>query len=412
MERKPTAPVPAPAPLLSAGLLLARNHIYTMAWLDRDLFVSGRFGELTPQLQVGEPLSSGLPVLADYEDDIHALPCDGSTSFELPGIMLIDADGTPAPRIDIVIFRHTAVVAADNPASTNGSEEIHSEDNGCEFLLLVTRPGTHSTEVAVARLQRDRHMLLEDIEQKKLELDRVNAELEITNRDLEDFATVISHDLKAPMRALRYLAEDIEKAIDDDEPEAARTACEALKKQSRRMSTMLSELLDYASVGRKKEILEPCDTRALVEGISASLPRPAGMNLHIGGQWPVIETYVAPLDLVVRNLIDNAIKHHDRPDASTIGINATTSTDTLEISIEDDGPGIPATLQEAVFYPFRSFSRQSSAAHPENTESSHGMGLAFVKRTIEAVGGRLSLTSAPEWSRGSTFRVSWPLKLD
>lgn len=414
MENTPPEPLP-PAPLMSAGLLLARNHILTMAWLDSDLVVTGRFGELAPALEVGEPLSFGLPVLADYQDDIRALPCDGRTPFELPGILLVGNEGKPTSRIDIIVFRHAEMNPAGSLTATNensapgtpGTPGQHSQ-----FLLLITRAGARSMDIAVARLQRDRQMLLEDVEQKKLELDRLNAELEITNRDLEDFATVISHDLKAPMRALRYLADDIETALDRGNPQHARTACEAIKKQSRRMSSMLSDLLDYASVGRKREIIEPCDTRTLVESIAVSLPRPAGMSLKIGGEWPTIETYIAPLDLVIRNLLDNAIKHHDRGESGQIRIIAAVTGDTLDIAIQDDGPGIPLARQEAIFYPFRSYPNLEAETGAEQAASSQGMGLAFVKRTIESIGGSLSLTSDPRNARGSRFELSWPLRLE
>ncbi|MBU1212870.1 MAG: HAMP domain-containing histidine kinase [Alphaproteobacteria bacterium] len=403
----------SPGPLLSAGLLLARNRIYAMAWLDAELMVTARFGDLAPGLEAGEPLHAGLPVLADYEDEIRALPRDGRSSFELPGIMLVDPDGKPAPRIDLIVYRHAgaAGVGFDVQTPIDGPRDAATGDTS-EFLLLITRAGTQTMDLAVARMQRDRHILLEDIAQKKLELDRVNAELELCNRDLEDFATIISHDLKAPMRALRYLADDIETALDRGQPQAARQACADLKTQSRRMSTMLSELLDYAAVGRRKESLEACDTRALIDSITASLPRPPGLAIVIEGDWPIIETYPAPLDLVIRNLIDNAIKHHDRPGEGEIRIAATPCADSLDIVIQDDGPGIPRGRQEAVFQPFRSY-RPDGECGPEATgELSHSMGLAFVKRMVATVGGRLDLSSDPSRQRGSAFKISWPVERD
>ncbi|KUO56088.1 MAG: hypothetical protein APF80_03860 [Alphaproteobacteria bacterium BRH_c36] len=386
----------SPAPLLSAGLLLARNRIYAMAWLDADLIVTARFGDLAPGLEAGEPLHVGLPVLADYEDDIRALPCDGHSSFELPGIMLVDPLGEPAPRIDLIVYRHVDRLPEAATSDTS------------EFLLLITRAGTQTMDLAVARMQRDRHILLEDIALKKLELDRVNAELELCNRDLEDFATIISHDLKAPMRALRYHADDIEAALDSGQLQVARESCADLKTQSRRMSTMLSQLLDYAAVGRQKESVEACDTRALIDSITASLPRPPGLAITIEGEWPIIETYLAPLDLVIRNLIDNAIKHHDRAGEGEIRIAATPCTGSLNIVIQDDGPGIPRSRHETIFQPFRSYRPDGEGGCEADAGLSHGMGLAFVKRMIETVGGRLDLSSDPSRRRGSAFKIVWP----
>ncbi len=400
-----------PAPLLSAGLLLAKNKIYSMAWLDADFNVTACFGELAPGLEAGEPLYAGLPFLADYEDEIRSLPHDGRSSFELPGIMLKGTGGKSAPRIDIVVFRHRETDFNASGASTAAGTLTHRDGGKNRFLLLVTRAGAQSMDLAIARMLRERQMLREDIEQKNLELDRVNTELELSNRDLEDFATIISHDLKAPMRAMRYLADDIEIALNTDKPDSAKDACSDLKVQSRRMSTMLSQLLDYASVGHHPDSLEQCDTRALIDQIIASLPRPVGMAIIIEGEWPIVETFVAPLDLVARNLIDNAIKHHDHPDASEIHIAATPSADTLKIVISDDGPGIPTARQEAVFHPFRSFSNDAADGGNSAPTSilAQGMGLAFVKRTVEIVGGSISLKSDPTQGRGSAFLVTWPL---
>ena len=399
-----------PAPLLSAGLLLARSGIYGMAWLDADFVVTARFGDLTANLEVGESILTGLPILADYTDEIQALPADGRASFELPGILLVQTDDANSPRIDIHVFRTEASPPLTEASWIGSGDEMAIADAG-RYLLLISRTSNQSgTDVALARLQRDRAILLEQIEQQKLELERTNAELELCNRDLEDFATIISHDLKAPMRALRYYADDIESALDASRPEDARHACAAMKQQSRRMSTMLSQLLDYASLGRQKDALETIDTRQLIGAIVSSLPRPPGFTIAVAGDWPVIETYVAPFDLVLRNLIDNAIKHHDRPGEGQVHVEAKRAEDQLWLTISDNGPGISSGRQDAVFYPFRSYQGSLESGCEPNEQRDHGMGLAFVKRTIETVGGQLQLISNPAERRGCEFRISWPLK--
>ncbi len=406
----------APAPLLDAGIVLARNGIFGLAWLDAELFVTARYGDLAARLEVGAPLSEGLPVLADYTEDIAALPADGERSFELPGIMMIGPDGTPEPRVDVHVFRLTR--------SERGTLAAGDEPSAPGYLLLLSRAsGQAATDMAVARYQRERHMLREEIAQQKVELERVNAELELCNRDLEDFAAIISHDLKAPMRTLRYLADEIDKGIrsgvDGSAADAKVTrACAELKEQSRRMSDMLSGLLDYASLGRRREVLEDVDTRALAEAIVASLPRPAGFEIVIAGHWPLARTYRAPLDLTLRNLIDNAIKHHDAPGEGRIEIVCSSKPQALSITVSDNGPGIPCGRHEAVFYPFRSYpvpapkgntDRAGTAASDDAPPASHGMGLAFVKRTVETAGGALSLVSDPSVARGSRFIIDWPL---
>lgn len=404
----------ATAPLVSAGLLLARTGILGFAWLDGDLDVTARFGELTERLEVGEPLSDGLPILADYTDDILALPDDGSRSLELPGLLIFDRDRPATPRIDIHVFGLAdprASTPRRQPAEQHASHDADAQAR--QFLLLVTRAsGQASIDLAVARYQRDRRILLEEIEQKKIELDRAYAELALCNRDLEDFAAIISHDLKAPMRSLRYLADDIKTSLltaSGDVPPAALSACDELQDQSRRMSTMLSQLLDYASLGRQKDALETIDSRSLVASIAGSLPAPPGFVIAISGDWPTFDTLVAPLDLVLRNLIDNAIKHHDRPHEGHIALTAKTDGPHLRITVADNGPGIPKGRQDAVFLPFRSYPAPGAESPAEADSSSQGMGLAFVKRTLENAGGRLSLDSDPATGRGSRFVIAWPL---
>jgi signal transduction histidine kinase len=398
-------------PLMSAARLLVQHEIIGLAWLDSELSVRGRYGSLASHIDVGEPLRASMPILADYEDDIEALPHDGTGSFTLPGIMLVNTDGKDSPRIDIAVFRN---VFKDNPSSRETqpnpspplSDQVRADG---AFLLLITRASHQSTsDVAIARYQRDRRMFLEQIEQQKLELDKTNAELELCNRDLEDYATIISHDLKAPMRILRYLADDVEAGVAQANREKIHEACTALKAQSRRMSTMLSQLLDYASLGRKTEAVEVVDSQQLIETVVASLPRPANFQIEIRGQWPKLATYIAPLDLVLRNLIDNAIKHHDNKTPGRIEISGCNDADDFTISIADNGPGIPLGRQEAIFFPFRSYRLDSAGEPLPNEDLTHGMGLAFVKRTVDNIGGELKLQSDPKSNRGSEFKISWP----
>ncbi len=262
------------------------------------------------------------------------------------------------------------------------------------FLVLVARASSESEiELHLAQQMRARLMAEADATALARQLARAN-------RDLEEFASIISHDLRAPMRAMRYLTEDAEAALAAGETEPARALLARVREQSRRLTAMLAALFDYSRAGYKQDVMASVDLAALVATIVTSLPRREGLHVEIEGGWPVIDTLAAPLDLVVRNLIDNAIKHHDRAE-KTITLSCREQADALEITIADDGPGIETRHHQAILLPFR---RLSEADDP----NSSGMGLALVKRTIEAVGGRLEIESDPSVRRGAAFKVFWP----
>jgi signal transduction histidine kinase len=158
---------------------------------------------------------------------------------------------------------------------------------------------------------------------------------------------------------------------------------------------MLSSLLRYSSAGPRELMIEQVDTHALVDEIVRSLP---AQNLHIEvrGTWPRLETLSTPLDLVLRNLVDNAIKHHDR-EHGRIVLTCTDHPSALEIAVSDDGPGIAPEHFECVFLPFQTMSGDGA-----------GMGLAIVQKMIAAAGGSIRIHRNPDQHRGVTFVVHWP----
>ena len=220
------------------------------------------------------------------------------------------------------------------------------------------------------------------------------------NRDLEEFAAIITHDLKAPMRAMRFLIEDAEAAMSAAADSNVRDTLARVREQSQRLSGMLTALFDYSRTGYKQDTMARVDLRAMATQIVRSLAQRPGLTVEVTGAWPVIETVAAPLDLVIRNLIDNAIKHHDRHDIH-IEVAAADAGDMVEIRVGDDGPGIDPRHYSTIFLPFRRLSEREDPA-------SSGLGLALVKRMVDSVGGSIEVLSDPARARGSSFRMLWP----
>ncbi len=373
-----------PAPLVAAATLLSSRNVYGLIWVDQSLYVTATYGPLVNFVDIGEPMTSSVPVFVGLESEILQLKESHGALLDLPIASIVTAAGA-TPKLNF-----TALWSFEEDA----------------FLILVSRAGQVSNvELELSRQIRARLIAEAEVTHKSKALTKANIELERANRDLEEFASIVSHDLKAPMRQLRYMIEDLRSGAEggDSAPLPIKTlkGLHDVQCQSQRMSEMLTSLLEYCSAGRKDEVAGIVDTEALVSAIVRSTPRPAGFSIQTTGLWPQIETLQAPLDLILRNLIDNAIKHHDS-DQGSIRLACADAGDKLEIEIEDDGPGIDPRHHVAVFLPFRQINTG------ERAKIGHGMGLAFVKRWVEAAGGQIRLQSNPAEVRGTCVQITWP----
>lgn len=369
-----------PSPLLVAGRLLAERGVYGLVWFDEDLFVTARYGRLADFIEVGEPLLEACLPLIGLESGIRELKGRPGKVIDLPAVLIASADNV-MPRMNLTVFWH---------------------DEGKHFLMLLARSSSHSDlEGELSKHMRARLIAEAAVAEKSRELARANSELARANQDLEDFAAIISHDLKSPLRALRYAAEDMAGLIAAGDMSATLERLDEIGQRTQRMSNMMTALLDYASVGRKSEIAEPIATRRIAEDIVGSLAIPDGFTIDITGRWPQVTTVAAALDLVLRNLVQNAIVHHDRS-SGHITLDARDSGTSFAISVTDDGPGIDPAHHAAILLPFRTLNRRAGST---------GMGLAFVSRTITTLGGRLEIRSEPAKRRGATFRLIWPKTL-
>jgi len=225
-------------------------------------------------------------------------------------------------------------------------------------------------------------------------------ELARSNTDLQQFAAIASHDLRAPLRAVANLADWIEQEIGESASPEVVGYLSTLRERVDLMTQLVSDLLAYASVGRDEEIVASTDTRALVDTITALLGVPEGFEVIGDKSLPTLDTASTALEQVLRNLIGNAIHHHDRETGSVV-VSARKALGMWEFSVTDDGPGIPTDLRDKAFEMLWS----SSPGGRRGT----GMGLALVKRVVERFGGRVWL--ADNHDRGTTVSFTWPEKV-
>lgn len=233
------------------------------------------------------------------------------------------------------------------------------------------------------------------------ELRMTAAALAHSNKDLEEFAYAASHDLRAPLRAITNLANWIKDDMADRFDDENRNRLDLLISRALRLDRLIEDLLEYSRAGRVLGKVTRTDVSELVEEIVELLSPAEGFEIARSSPLPVLNTACVPLQQILRNLIQNAIKHHDQQ-TGRIDISARSAGSFIEFVIADDGPGIPIEFRERIFGLFETLK-------PRDVVEGSGIGLAVVKRTVEKLGG--TITVEPNEPRGTTFRFTWPIDL-
>jgi signal transduction histidine kinase len=227
--------------------------------------------------------------------------------------------------------------------------------------------------------------------------ERLSQALEATNRDLDQFAYVASHDLKAPLRGISNLSQWIEEGLagklDDETQEQMRL----LRGRVRRLEALIDGILTYSRAGRTRERIEPIDVGALLSETRDLLAPPARATILVG-PMPKLDAERVPLQQVFLNLINNALKHAGRPDPR-VDVACQDEGAVVHFTVTDNGPGIAPEYQERIWAIFTTLQARDKV---EGT----GIGLSVVKKIVESRGGRVAVAS--EVGKGATFHVYWP----
>lgn len=227
---------------------------------------------------------------------------------------------------------------------------------------------------------------------------RLELELHQSNERLEEFTHVVSHDLKSPLRGISDLIEWIAEDLDDQITPKILHNFERIHVRLKRVNGIIDDLRIYARAGRASSDLVNIDPRALIEGVLDLQPVPEDFEVEIQVDARSFLAARTPLETVLRNLLGNAIKHHDRSRGHIAMTLKEDGSDCL-FTVADDGPGIPTHEQEQVFSLFHTASR--------SLQKGSGIGLSLAKRLIESHGGRIEVESV-DGRRGTTFRFWWP----
>ena len=234
-----------------------------------------------------------------------------------------------------------------------------------------------------------------ELEQRVLER---TAQLDAANQSLADFAYVVSHDLKAPLRGVaqiaQWLAEDYAEALGPE----GREKTDLMVSRVQRMYALIDGVLAYSRIGRLEGRAESVDVEQVVRETIDLLAPPAQITISIVDALPTIIADRTRVQQVFQNLLSNAVNFMEGP-RGAVRVGCTARGEAWEFFVQDDGPGIDPAYHEKVFGIFQTLGRRGRA-------ESTGVGLALVKRIVESYGGEITLESAA--GAGCTVRFTLP----
>lgn len=259
-----------------------------------------------------------------------------------------------------------------------------------------------SVQLAIAIQQ---NKLISKLQKRAVDLANANhrikkasKQLQARNKELDEFAYVASHDLKAPLRAIANLAHWLKEDLEGQLPDENQQQLNLMQSRVKRLEGFVEGLLQYSRAGRQTIEALPLDPAQLLQDIVDSLSPPETMQIVIPETGPTLNTQKLLLQQVLTNLISNAVKYHHRPNGCiTVSIEDLGSK--AQFAVADDGPGIAPEYHDRIFGVFQTLASR-------DTVESTGIGLSIVKKLVENQGGEVTLISEP--GHGSTFTFSWP----
>lgn len=236
----------------------------------------------------------------------------------------------------------------------------------------------------------------ESLEKAKLELERQQSKLLITNAELKQFAYVASHDLQEPLRMITSFLSKLDRNYSETLDDKARKYIQFAVEGANRMRTLIIDLLEYSQVGEAQNKLELVDLNDIVKDVihlnrETITAKAAMVNFE---SLPLVNGYRVPLIQLFGNLLQNSLKYAREGVSPIIDISAVETKSQIEITFKDNGIGIEKDYFEKIFVIFQRL-------HTTSEYDGTGIGLAIVKKVVDLHGGKIRVESVP--GQGSTF---------
>jgi signal transduction histidine kinase len=228
------------------------------------------------------------------------------------------------------------------------------------------------------------------------EVEKQNRLLKKRNEELDDFSYVVSHDLKAPVANLQSLLNMLEEGVEIEQEEIK----QLLGGQVHKIDLLIKSILNYSRTGHEKVEKKEVDLNLLIAGIVSDLGKPENFEIEIQDNFPIIITEEIFIVQVFDNLLTNSVKYNDKP-AGQVKIGYSEVEENRLYYVEDNGPGIPSGKRDYVFKMFTVLQKIKGV-------DSTGVGLAIIKKIINARGGEICVQDAEFFDTGSRFCFTWP----
>ena len=257
----------------------------------------------------------------------------------------------------------------------------------------------HEQVVVKQRLEEAHHLLDQKVAERTQELQEANNHLRTVNEELNKFAYVISHDLKAPLRGINSLAEWIEQDYGPKLDKSGQEHLQLLRGRVKRMHNLIEGILQYSRASRALgDELNRVDLNQIVAEVIDHLHVPEGVSVEVDHSLPTVRCDEVKLFQLFQNLLGNALRFVNQEDGQ-IQVKATIQDGNHLISVRDNGVGIPPEQHHRIFELFQSLGSQ-------NVMESTGVGLAISKKIVEFCGGKIWVESEP--GKGATFYFTLP----
>lgn len=273
--------------------------------------------------------------------------------------------------VRLILRRITSMVSLAEDI-TKGKFSIVKDDRNDELTSL-----SNSLNIMSDRLSKNIH------------------ELENRNAELNKFAYVVSHDLKAPVRGIHNVVKWIEEDLGHELSPQLRNYLEIIPQRTKRMEDLINGLLDYARISEKTQI-EKVNVNEMIKEITDSIvPRDFEVKMD---NLPTLETERLKLEQIFTNLISNSVKYTPQPNGH-ITVSCRELADHYEFSVKDDGIGIDPEYHDKIFEIFQTL-------REKDEKESTGIGLAIIKKIIDEHQCRIWVKSTA--GNGAEFIFTWP----